>query len=355
MNAASGLDTETRTLLDDSIVRFAGGGTAEPSWQALAGNGWLGLALPEQHGGYGAAIGDLLTLLRISGAHGWRLPLIQCLGEACGALLAAPPGAERDRLLTRVAAGESVIGLCAIEDEPAFGSADGESHRLEGTCHFLIGGDLWDHVLIEARLSGSADTGLFAIDGRAPQLRRHRMAAIDQSEAIDLELNGVPATLLGPAEPACAAGRRRALILAAAESLGLAQAAFDATCAHLAERRQFGQPIIRFQAIRHRLVELHIMERELSAMLDAACLAYDEGRPGLDKKLWRLRAQSARTALSITGQAIQLHGGMGMTCELPVGRYYKRALLLDGLFGSCRDAIGALAAALPVPDQGPRE
>ncbi len=337
-------------MLDDSIARFAVDVTGEPSWETLAGNGWLGLALPERHGGYGAAIGDLVTLFRTAGAHGWRLPLIQCLGEACGALLATAPGERRDRLLSQIAAGEAVIGLCGLEDEPASAREDGEGHALDGTCHFLIGGGRWDHVLIEARLPDGGDTGLFAVDGRAPQLRRLAFAAIDGSDAIDLDLNGVPATLLGPARPARAAARRRASILAAAETHGLAGAAFAATCAHLAQRHQFGQPIIRFQAIRHRLVELHIMERELGAMLDAACLAYDDGRPGLDETLWRLRAQSARTALSITGQAIQLHGGMGMTCELAVGRHYKRALLLDGLFGSYRDAVAALAEALPLPE-----
>jgi alkylation response protein AidB-like acyl-CoA dehydrogenase len=351
MNLASRLDPDSRAMLDDSIARFAAGG-AVPSWEALAANGWLGLALAEQYGGYGATIGDLVALLRIAGAHGWRLPLLQCLGEACGALLALPPGEVRDCLLSRVAAGEAVIGLCAMEGEPAPASADQE-HRLTGTCRFLIGGGRWDLVLVEARLRGGLETGLFVVDGRSPQLRRHDIVAIDGSDAVDLELNGVAATLLGDVGPALAGARHRATILAAAETLGLAGAALDATCAHLAGRRQFGQAIIRFQAIRHRLVELHIMKQELQAMLAAACAAYDETRPGLDEMLWRLRAQSARAALSVTSEAIQLHGGMGMTSELDIGGHYKRALLLDGLFGSFRDAVGALAFALPVPDQGP--
>lgn len=351
MTVASCLDPDSRTMLDDSIARYAAGGHT-PSWETLAANGWLGLAMPEQHGGYGAEIGDLVVLLRTAGVHGWRLPLLQCLGEACGALLALQPGEIRDRLLDRMAAGEAVIGLCAIEDEPAPGLAD-RAHRLTGRCRFLIGGGRWDHLLVEARLPGRPDTGLFVVDGQASELVRQSLTAIDGSEAVDLELNGVTAVLLGDAGPARAGARHRASILAAAETLGMTGAALDATCAHLAERRQFGQAIIRFQAIRHRLVELHILKQELAAMLDSACLAYDESRPGLDHILWCLRAQTARTALSVTAEAIQLHGGMGMTSELDIGRHYKRALLLDGLFGSCRDAVGALADALPVSDQGP--
>jgi alkylation response protein AidB-like acyl-CoA dehydrogenase len=337
-------------MLDESIARFATV-NSDPSWASLSQSGWLGLALPQQHGGYGAAIGDLVAVMQAAGANSWRLPLIQCLGEACGALMETGPGATRDGLLESVASGEVVIGLCGLQDELPIAERLGDGHSLTGTCHFLIGGSGWDHILVVASLVEGGEMTLFAVDRLAAGLTVQSSLAIDGGDATDLHMNSVAGTMLGPAEHACAAARRRALILAGAEAYGISSAAFEATCLHLTLRKQFGQPIIHFQAVRHRLVELYILGQELGAMLEAACDAYDNDRPGLDETLWRLRAQSARTALATTEEAIQLHGGMGMTCELPIGQYYTRALLLNSLFGSYRQTVSKLSELSPVDQQ----
>jgi alkylation response protein AidB-like acyl-CoA dehydrogenase len=120
----------------------------------------------------------------------------------------------------------------------------------------------------------------------------------------------------------------------------------DATRQHLAGRNQFGQPILRFQAVQHRLVGIYLRIRELRALLATAQAAYDAGDVKLDRLSWQLQAQASATAITATQEGIQLHGGMGMTAEMPLGDYYKRVLLLRSLFGSYELALDRLAATL---------
>lgn len=362
MRTSSALDREAQNLLQDAIARFGrdyrknAGQPPDPhtqrgpadAWRNLAQNGWLALGLPEAVGGSGAAIGDLAPLLCASGEGLWREALIPCLGEACGALLAVKPGTLRDRLLQQIAAGELIAGFAMpyeTEDAtPAVARKAGDGFALTGHFRFLMGCDAWQTVLTPASFEQEPGIGLFAVEPNAHGVSRRMRDAIDGRRAADLVLDKTPATLIGGSDKIMTGAWARAQVLAAAEAAGVARAALDATLQYLAVRRQFGQALIQFQALQHRLVEMHIRTCEQAAMLEAACAAYDAGSPDLERVLWRLRAQSSQSTVWITQQAIQLHGGMGMTQELPIGLYYKRALLLDGLYGTYDRAVDALSA-----------
>jgi alkylation response protein AidB-like acyl-CoA dehydrogenase len=341
MKLSSAFDAETRTMLDESIGRLSDDAGAGATWAQLSKDGWLALGLAEAFGGAGEAIGDLVTLLRTAGAKLWRLPLVSCLGEACGALMAAPAGPERHRLLAGIASGEIIAAFVDAENCTAVATPKPGVFLLEGSCRFLESDDRSGVVLV---LAGA---GLFAIDASARLLQRDAVEAIDGRTAVTLTFNGVAALKLADAGDIAEQCGARAQILAAAEAAGISRAALNATISYLAVRRQFGQPILKFQAVQHRLVELHIRERELSALLLAACAAYDRCELSLTEKIWRLRAVASKTAISITQEAIQLHGGMGMTTELSIGAYYKRALQLDALYGSYECALEKLAGRIP--------
>lgn len=348
MSLSSALDEEMRNMLDASIDRLGDAVGAEARWAQLSDNGWLALGMAEEFGGAGAAIGDLVTLLRTAGGELWRLPLVSCLGEACGALIAAPSGPERDRLLSGIASGEIIAGFFDAENCNAALTFQRDTFLLEGSCRFLETEDRYGVLLVSVRNDASDARGLFAVNTRSPSLQREVAAAIDGRTIVTLALNGARARMLADTPDIIAQGARgRAHILAAAEAAGIARASLDATISYLGMRRQFGQPILKLQAIQHRLVELHIRERELSALLDVTCAAYDRRDPLLDEKIWRLRAVASKTAISITQEAIQLHGGMGMTSDLPIGAYYKRAMQLDALHGSYECALDNLADGVP--------
>lgn len=353
MTARSAFDGDTRTMLCESMQRFVRDEDAtnrtRHAWRSIAAQGWLGLGLPQSAGGYGAFIGDLGLLLSVAGAARWRLPLVECLGEACGALLAAPPTGERDELLGNIATGEAVVLLAASHLDPgnvlpSAAASDG-IWRLAGRTQRMRGADLCTHLLVEARNAADGERGLYLIERVAASAQVECGVSVDAQPATLVDLSNIAARRIADAS-AIAAGRRRAQLLAACESLAIAQAVLDATRQHLAGRNQFGQPILRFQAVQHRLVGIYLRIRELRALLTAAQAAYDDGAVKLDRMLWQLQAQASATAMAATQEGIQLHGGMGMTAEMPLGDYYKRALLLQSLFGSYELALERLAETL---------
>ena len=351
MTIRSAFDDETRSMLYESVLRFAreDRDDARQAWQAIAAQGWLGLGLPENVGGYGAFVGDLGLLLSVAGAARWRLPLVECLGEACGALLAAPRAHESNELLAKIVAGEAVVLMAASHLDPGNVATsatlrDGVWH-LSGRTQRVRAADLCTHLLIEARNAVDGERGLYLIEHNAAGAKVECGVTVDAQPAALFDLQDIPAQRISGAS-AIDAGRRRAQLLAANESLATAQAVLDATKQYLAGRNQFGQPILRFQVVQHRLVEIYLRTRELRALLSSTQAAYDAGDPRLDRLLWQLQAQAAATAISATQEGIQLHGGMGMTAAMPLGDYYKRVLLLQSLFGSYELALDRLAETL---------
>jgi acyl-CoA dehydrogenase len=353
MTARSAFDGDARIMLCESLQRFARSEDATQrtrhAWQSIASQGWLGLGLPENVGGYGAFIADLGWLLSVAGAARWRLPLVECLGEACGALLATPSAPERNDLLRSIAAGEAIVLLAASHlergDVSMSAAASGGIWHLAGRTQRVRAADLCTHLLIEARNAADGEHGLYLIERCTAGAGMACGITVDAQPATLFDLHNVPARRIAGAS-AIDAGRRRAQLLAACESLAIAQAALDATKQHLASRNQFGQPILRFRAVQHRLVGIYLRIRELRALLGAAEVAYDEGDLELDRRLWQLQAQASATAIAATQEGIQLHGGMGMTAEMPLGDYYKRVLQLQSLFGSYELALDRLADTL---------
>lgn len=368
MTASSALDHETRALLQNGIARFSqehrarAGWPSRPDaqrddvtaiWADIGRNGWSSLGLPETVGGSGASIGDLFPLMRAAGEGLWAAPLIEALGLAGGALLAAAPGPMRDALLGEVAEGTGAVGMVSSARDA---SARGFTARpcaagvlLNGDTAVAVAGQAWRKILVPVVMSSTEAVGLAVLDKDATGVAGIEVQTIDGRRAVRFTFEDAPATLLDAGEDAVTAAWQRANLLAAAEAEGIARAALAATIAYLGMRRQFNQPIIAFQAIQHRLVEMHIRACELGAMLEAAGKAYDAQAPHLARLVLQLRAQCSVSAVWITQQAIQLHGGMGMTQDLPIGGYYKRVLFIDSMFGSREDVIDALSAALYFP------
>ena len=141
----------------------------------------------------------------------------------------------------------------------------------------------------------------------------------------------------------------RGAIAVCAEACGAMAAVTQATVDYLKTRQQFGQPLSKFQVLQHRLVDMSVSGEEARAVVHAALQALDDNAPGAHSaQCGRAKVQTARSARFVGGQAIQLHGGMGMTDELAIGHYYKRLTLCETLFGDGEwylKQIGAAAAA----------
>ncbi|MEP7244516.1 MAG: acyl-CoA dehydrogenase [Gammaproteobacteria bacterium] len=370
---ASVLDAGERELLRDGFRRFsrerAGCEVHAPDdqdatqvireeWRRLAQQGWLSLGLPDTFGGYGLSIGDLGLLMRAAGEGRWRAPLVECLGEACGVLLVAPPSGARDGLLARIVAGEAIVGVVGAgdgTDNVAFDvTATGGRFHVTGARKFVTAGHALTHLLLTARGGPAQDDALYLLETSALGVQWRNYPTLDQRCAGDLTLDDVEAERLAEGHLSLKAARDRGHLLAAAEVLGIAQAAFDSTRRHLADRHQFGQPLLAFQAIQHRLVNLYVSLRELAALLEVVQAAYDVDHPDIERLLWKLRAQASLTGRQVTQESIQLHGGMGMTAEMPAGDYYKRVMQIDSLYGSREWALDRLAETLVMQGRAAR-
>src|SRR5262249_34041718 len=138
-------------------------------------------------------------------------------------------------------------------------------------------------------------------------------------------------------------------IAVSAEACGAMVAVTQATVDYLKTRQQFGQPLAKFQVLQHRLVDMNVSSEEARAVVHAALQALDDTAPDAQRAIWAAKVQVARSARFVGSQAIQLHGGMGMTDELAIGHYYKRLTVCETMFGDGEwylKQIGAAAAGL---------
>src|SRR5262249_6342903 len=142
----------------------------------------------------------------------------------------------------------------------------------------------------------------------------------------------------------------RGAIAVCAEACGAMTQVTQATVDYLKTRQQFGQPLSKFQVLQHRLVDMSVCGEEARAVVHAALQALDDDAAGAQRAVWAAKVLTARAARFVGSQAIQLHGGIGMTDELVIGHYYKRLTLCESLFGDGEwylKQIGAAATGSP--------
>jgi alkylation response protein AidB-like acyl-CoA dehydrogenase len=359
--------TEEQQLLADTVRRFvrehysfearreilkSKDGWSRELWQQLAGLGLTALNVPEEHGGLGA--GPIDTLL-VMNALGEGLVLEPYLSAAVltPALLSRIGDAKAAAdLLPAVAAGERIV-IVAHQEPKTRGELhhvatraekSGDSYVLDGHKSVVMNGGAADELLISARTAGKTDDrdgiSLFRVAPGASGLKLKSYRTIDEQQAADIELTKVkvPATALvgteGRAFAAIEAAHDLALSAICAEAVGIMKAVNAATLEYTKNRKQFGQPIAKFQVLQHRMADMFLNAEQATSMSYLAaikCVDPDAGE--------RRRALSAaKVAIGQAGrfvgqQAIQLHGGMGMTDELIVSHYFKRLTAIDLTYG----------------------
>jgi alkylation response protein AidB-like acyl-CoA dehydrogenase len=359
------LDAEQQ-LLQDSVRRFVDRaysfeartallreGRRTAHWPVLADNGWLAASLPEAYGGLD---GSALETALIAGELGRGLvvePFLGCAVLAAQTFLAAAGPAHKDEWLSAMADGSCRMALAYAEPEGRGNpqvvglraERTAEGYTLSGRKTLVIGAVGADCYLVSARTDGAVNDAsgisLFLVEPGTPGLGVHRLPLHDGSEAAELVFKGVhveDAALvgsIGAGLPALRHGLSHAIVALCAELVGAMEKAIELTAEYLKVRQQFGVAIGSFQALQHRMADM-AGELELSrSMLYALLASLENDAPG-ETHLAVSQAKSlvGRMARSVCGQAIQLHGGIGMTEECAVGHYFKRAVVADVLFGT---------------------
>ena len=322
-------------------------------WRGFADElGILGATLPESVGGSGGGSAEAMVIAEELGRALAIEPFVDTVIVA-GGLLSRAGGDAAASVLEEIAAGSAIVALAATEPgsgehwEAIASSAvrDGDHWVLNGTKTVVVSAPLATHLLIVARTGQSVDSQamslfLTAFDAAAPPagLTVHGYRTIDDRRAADLIFNDVrlpaDALLQTDAWPSLALARDEGAAAVCAEAVGAMRKVLADTVDYSKQRQQFGQPIGSFQVLQHRMVDMYM---ELEQAVSAAYLAVlnlDAEPDVRARAVSAAKATVGRAARFIGQNAVQLHGGMGMTEELAIGHYFKRLTALQYEFGS---------------------
>lgn len=355
--------SEEQQLLVDTVQRFVRDtysfearreilkskeGWSRETWQALADLGLTALNVPEKHGGLGNGPVETMLVMNVLG-EGLVVEPFLAAAVTTPVLLAKLGDTQ---LLPDVAAGERII-IVAHQEPQTRGEINHVATRaektpngyvLDGVKNVIVGGGAADELLVTARTGGrTGDTdgiSVFRIDPKAAGVTVTDYNTIDGQRAADIELKKVSvsaASLVGAEGKAFAAieaAHDQTLSALCAEAVGIMKAVNATTLEYTKNRKQFGQPIARFQVLQHRMADMFLhseQARSMSYLAAIKCVDADAGE--------RRRALSAAKVIIgqagrfISQQAVQLHGGMGMTDELMVSHYFKRLTAIDITLG----------------------
>jgi alkylation response protein AidB-like acyl-CoA dehydrogenase len=314
-------------------------------WRAFAEDlGILGAALPEEVGGIGGGPTEIMVIAEALGHALVVEPYVDTVVVA-GGLLQRAHSPVADALLEKIAAGEAIVALAAAEaqsgdrwqDVATTARADGEGWVIDGAKIMVLSAPLATHLLVTA--ATPAGLSLFLIDlADAPAgLTLHGYRTVDDRRAADIELADVRAVLLGAdgeAWESLSRARDEGAAAVAAEAVGNMRKVLADTVEYCKQRQQFGTPIGAFQALQHRMVDMHMELEQSVAAVYLAVLNLHADAPQRARAVSAAKATVGRAARFIGQNAVQLHGGMGMTEELAIGHYFKRLTAVQYEFGS---------------------
>lgn len=349
----SGLDKflSARYGLDRSRAAAKTGPGWQPEiWRAFADDlGILGAALPEAVGGSGGGPVETMVIAESLGHALVVEPFVNTVVVAAGLLLRAG-GTRATGVVERIAAGAAIVALAAAEEQSGdrwlevttTARRDGAGWVLDGSKMMVLDAPLATHLLITARTDTGLSLFLADLDHAAgvAGLEMHGYRTVDDRRAADLELAGLrlPADALlgreGEAWPSLAHARDEGAAAVCAEAVGAMRRVLADTVEYCRQRRQFGQPIGSFQALQHRMVDMHMELEQAVAAVYLAVLNLESDASGRARAVSAAKATIGRAARFIGQNAVQLHGGMGMTEELAIGHYFKRLTAVQYEFGS---------------------
>jgi alkylation response protein AidB-like acyl-CoA dehydrogenase len=325
---------------------------ANELWAEMAELGWLALPIPESYGGFAQGAVDVAILGESFGRHLVSTPYVSCV-TLCGSLVASLGTDEQKRaMLSALVAGEARLALAHAEDGArnqlphvaTRATRDGAGWRLSGRKIAVLDGGEAKTLIVSARIAGAtrdeAGIGLFLVEPGHSGVTVEAYPKLDGGFAARVALDEatLPAdALLGRTENAFSELQRafdRATAVWCSELVGLMEAATAATIDYTKMRVQFGRPLAANQVLRHRMADMSILCEEARSMALRAALHVDSDNPAeAARAVSGAWAKISRAARFVAEQAIQLHGGMGVTNELRIGGYLKRVVALDAIVG----------------------
>lgn len=318
--------------LFETISRRLAASSPAAAWEGLIAAGVIGFRVAEEHGGLGMSPCEAEPIMAAIGETGRSSPFVESSIVAAG-LLGNWPYAAAEVLsnLAREGAICAVFGLDPRLRAHLTATEIEGKWTLSGCARLVLHADIATAAVAIIPLEGR--TGVFLLDGMPGAIVAY--PTIDGRTAADVTLDRVNATLLSPdAEGSVDAALDEARACIAVEAAAIMRRLVRDTADYLRQRRQFGQPLANFQVIQHRLVDMHIQARRASAIAGRAIASLEGPAERRSSLVSAAKATAALAGRHVGQQAVQLHGAMGMTEELPLAGFFKRLTVIENELGS---------------------
>ncbi len=369
--------TEEQQIITDSVARFvqenydlearrtlAGSkqGFSNDHWQTMAELGWLGLPLAEADGGFGGSQIDTMLVMEQFGKGLVLEPFFASVILGAGALKRSDNATLRASCLPSVVDGSHQLALAYAEEQSRFDLHDvvttakpsDSGFILNGQKSMVIHGATANSLVVSARESGGqTDTqgiSLLLVDATADGVKVSGFPTVDGLQAAEVSFTdvAVPAenVIAGPqsGHQILSEVAQDAMLALCAEAVGAMEVLYKDTVAYTSEREQFGHALAQFQVLQHRMVEMFMEYEQCKSLLYRATMETAQGLPTAARTTHALKYLVGKNAVFIGENAVQLHGGMGMTEELRIGHYFKRLLVIDAMFGDSDHHLQQFAA-----------
>ena len=369
--------SEEQTLLRNSVAKFLAdhydfesykkisrseAGWSPSVWKQFAELGLMAAPLPEDFGGLGGGAVETMIIMEEFGRALVVEPFASTVVVGGGFLRHGGNAAQKEKWLNKIAEGSTVMAFAFAEPEGRYNFADlttvakrnGSGYTLNGQKAVVLNAPYADVLVVSARTAGgrrdAKGVSVFLVDRNAKGVSTRDYPTIDGQRASEISFDNVavPAeALLGTQDEGLGLIERvtdEAIAAHTAEAAGAMKVLLDTTVEYTKTRKQFGVPIGKFQVLQHRMVDMFIQVEQTTSMALMVTLKLDEGETERKKAASAAKVQLGKGGRFVGQQAVQLHGGMGMTDELNVGHYFKRLALLDTLYGNVDHHLKRYAA-----------
>jgi len=321
------------------------------TWQTMAELGWASIILPEQYDGLGFGFLGLGVVLEETGRTLTASPLFASAVVGSSTILLAGSAAQKAAMLPKIAVGQLTLALALEESHKhqptqiaTRAIAEGDNYILNGRKTFVLDGHSADQLIVVARTGGESDNttsgiSLFLVDPKATGVSLQRTTMIDSRNSVNISFDNVviPASdVIGEVDvawPALEQVLDRARVAISAEMMGYALESFERTMEYLKERVQFDVHIGSFQALQHRAAHMQSEIELCRSVILQALSTVDESPEQLPLLASLAKAKLNELVKLVTNEAVQMHGGIGVTDELEIGFFLKRARVAMQIFG----------------------
>jgi len=366
--------TEEQTALQDTLRRFyakdytfehrralakSADGFDREAWKTFADFGILALPFHEDFGGLNGTAVDTMLVMEILGRGLALEPYISTVVLCGGLIRDAGSTVQKEEFLPAIAGGELMLALAhcetggryALDHVATTAAPAGSGWKLDGTKAVALGAPSADKLIVSAR--DGKGISLFLVDAKAPGVALRSYPTQDGARAADVKLSGAQVgaeALIGSAGDALPIVERAvdyANAALCAEAVGIMSALNEVTLEYLKTRKQFGVPIGKFQALQHRMADMVIATEQSRSMAIMAAVKVDSMNAAeRSRAVAAAKAYIAAQARFVGQQAVQLHGGIGVTDELNVAHYFKRLTMIGLIFGDTDYHLGRFSDTL---------